>query len=140
MNERLKYKQSRYPVLFLTQGLTKKWQKFKDPRNESIEMAAYFALSIGSEGINAHAEDILNDRTLIQFVKSKNLVLFCWGDDLNKTELISGLKAEGVDGVVYDRFDSNIKKITLIINYFSTELIFFREKHFQFPHNLKHKI
>ena len=111
INERLKYKQNRYPVLFLTQGMTKKWQKFKDPRNETIEMAVYFAASIGLEGINVHAEDIINDRTLIHFVKSKNLVLFCWGDDLNRTDLITELKSEGVDGVVYDRYFSKIKLI-----------------------------
>ncbi|CAG2163683.1 unnamed protein product [Oppiella nova] len=99
----LKYKQDRYPVLFLTQGLTKKWQQYKDRRNASIEMAVYFAQSQGLEGINAHAEDIILDRTLIRFVKSKQLILFCWGEDLNKTELISELKEEGVDGVVYDQ-------------------------------------
>jgi len=92
-------------VLFLTQGLTKKWQQFKDPRNSSIEMASYFALSMGLHGINVHAEDIIEDKSLIKFVKSKNLVLFCWGDDLNEIELISELKKEGVDGVIYDRFD-----------------------------------
>lgn len=91
-------------MLFLTQGLTKKWQQFKDRRNSCIEMAAYFAQSMQLDGINVHAEDIINDRNLIHFVKSKNLVLFCWGDDLNKTELISQLKKEGVDGVIYDRY------------------------------------
>ncbi|XP_054156703.1 putative glycerophosphocholine phosphodiesterase GPCPD1 homolog 2 [Oppia nitens] len=101
----LKYKQTRYPVLFLTQGLTAKWPPFKDYRGSSIEMAAYFAQCVGLEGVNVHAEDIIKDRSLIGFVKSKNLILFCWGDDLNDTKLISELKGQGVDGVIYDRID-----------------------------------
>ena len=71
-------------------------------------MAVYFAQCIGLEGINAHAEDIIKDRSLIQFVRSKNLVLFCWGDDLNNTELIAQLKKEGVDGMVYDKLDNRL--------------------------------
>ncbi|CAG2110482.1 unnamed protein product [Medioppia subpectinata] len=115
----LKYKQSRYPVLFLTQGLTKKWQQFKDKRNASIEMAVYFAQSVGLEGVNVHAEDIINDRSLIGFVKSKNMILFCWGDDLNRTELIAELKEQGVDGVVYDRRDRYFVRKDTIVGHIS---------------------
>jgi glycerophosphocholine phosphodiesterase GPCPD1 len=87
--------------------MTKKWQQFKDRRNSSIEMATYFALSMDLDGINVHAEDIIENRSLIKFVKSKNLVLFCWGEDLNRKELISELKKEGVDGVIYDKYVFN---------------------------------
>ena len=90
-------------MLFLTQGLTKKWVQYENPLNHSIEMATYLAGSTGLYGIAVHAEDILNDRLLIRFVKSKSLVLFCWGDDLNDRELIKNLKKEGVDGAIYDK-------------------------------------
>ena len=99
----MKLKQDRYPVLFLTQGLTKKWMQYENPLNHSIEMATYLALSTGLYGIAAHTEDILRDRNLIRFVKSKGLILFVWGDDLNDREVIAGLKKEGVDGAIYDK-------------------------------------
>lgn len=98
-------KQSKYPLLFLTQGLTEKWPAYHDPRTRSVEMATYFAISMGLTGINIHAEDLLKNRSLISFVKSKDLVLFVWGDDLNDKNLIRQLKSEGVDGVVYDKVD-----------------------------------
>ena len=42
-------------------------------------MAAYFAIAMDFNGINVHAEDLLKDKSLIQFVKSKDLILFVWG-------------------------------------------------------------
>lgn len=77
--------------------------QYANPLNHSIEMATFLAVSTGLYGIAVHAEDILNDRNLIRFVKSKSLVLFCWGDDLNDRELIKNLKKEGVDGLIYDK-------------------------------------
>ena len=100
---RVKLKQDRYPVLFLTQGLSTKWMKYHNPLNHSIEMAAYLALCMDLYGVAVHAEDIIKNSTLIRFVKSKSLVLFCWGDDLNDRELIKNLKKEGIDGAIYDK-------------------------------------
>ncbi|KPM02176.1 glycerophosphocholine phosphodiesterase GPCPD1-like protein [Sarcoptes scabiei] len=104
LNE-VRQKQDRYPVLFLTQGLTTKWTKYENPLNHSIEMAAYLALSMDLFGVAVHAEDIIKDTSLIQFVKSKSLILFCWGDDLNNKELIENLKKQGVDGAIYDKYE-----------------------------------
>ena len=73
-------------------------------------MATYFAISIGLSGINAHAEDLIKDRSLISFVKSKELTLWTWGDDLNDRKLIQQLKSDGVDGVVYDKVDEYSSK------------------------------
>ncbi|KAF7493662.1 Glycerophosphocholine phosphodiesterase GPCPD1 [Sarcoptes scabiei] len=101
----VRQKQDRYPVLFLTQGLTTKWTKYENPLNHSIEMAAYLALSMDLFGVAVHAEDIIKDTSLIQFVKSKSLILFCWGDDLNNKELIENLKKQGVDGAIYDKYE-----------------------------------
>lgn len=77
---------------------------YENPLNHSIEMATYLAVSMGLFGIAVHAEDIINDRKLIRFVKSFPLILFCWGDDLNNKQLIAQLKAEGVDGAIYDKY------------------------------------
>ncbi|KAH7640459.1 glycerophosphocholine phosphodiesterase gpcpd1-like protein [Dermatophagoides farinae] len=106
----VKLKQDRYPVLFLTQGLSTKWMKYHNPLNHSIEMAAYLALCMDLYGVAVHAEDIIKNSTLIRFVKSKSLVLFCWGDDLNDRELIKNLKKEGIDGAIYDKIDLLIAK------------------------------
>ena len=67
-------------------------------------MATYLALSNDLYGIAVHAEDILKHRNLIRFVKSKALVLFCWGDDLNDRNTIKNLKKEGIDGAIYDKY------------------------------------
>lgn len=98
-------KQTRYPLLFLTQGKTDKWPAYFDPRTRSVEMAAYTALSMGFTGVNIHAEELLKDRGIIDTIKKLNLILFVWGDDLNDKGVIKQLKIDGVDGVVYDKVD-----------------------------------
>jgi glycerophosphocholine phosphodiesterase GPCPD1 len=98
-------KQTRYPLLFLTQGVTEKYVDYWDPRTRNVPMATFFAKSIGFLGIDVHAEELLKDRSLIQFVKQRNLVLFVWGEDLMDKTLIKQLKQEGVDGVIYDKID-----------------------------------
>lgn len=116
-------KQNKYPLLLLTQGRTKKWPEFFDPRTRSIEMAAYSAISMGLTGINAHAEDLIKDRSLINFVKSKDLLLWTWGDDLNDKNLIKQLKEQGVDGVVYDKVDEYSSKDVFIPSHDPREVI-----------------
>jgi len=108
-------KQTKYSLLFLTQGQTEKWQPYFDPRTRSVQMAAFMAKSMGFTGINAHAEDLLKDRSLINFVKSRDLILFVWGDDLNDKQVIKQLKVDGVDGVVYDRVDELSSKEPIFI-------------------------
>lgn len=108
-------KQKRYPLLFLTQGKTEKWPAYSDPRTHDVQMAAFTALSMNFTGINAHAEDLLKDRSLISFVKSLNLILFVWGDDLNDKSVIKQLKIDGVDGVVCDKVDEFASREPLFI-------------------------
>ncbi|XP_067127271.1 glycerophosphocholine phosphodiesterase GPCPD1 isoform X1 [Centruroides vittatus] len=115
----IRMKQNKYPLLFLTQGVTEKYPAYLDLRTSSVPMAAFFALSIGILGIDVHAEEILKNRSLISFVKSKNLVLFIWGDDVNCSHLINNLKEEGVDGIIYDKVDelsSKVKKAVYVID------------------------
>ena len=98
-------KQTKYPLLFLTQGMTEKWDKYWDPRTRDVQGATYFAQAIAILGVNAHAEDILKDRSLIQFVKQRDLCLFVWGEDLMSRTVIKQLKDDGLDGVIYDKID-----------------------------------
>lgn len=101
----LQLKQSRYPVVFLTQGVTSKWPAYRDERCASVQMAAHFAQCAGISGVCAHAEDLLRDNALVPLVKRTGLVLLCWGDDCNDPSNIEHLKSLGVDGVIYDKID-----------------------------------
>ncbi|GFT96818.1 glycerophosphocholine phosphodiesterase GPCPD1 [Nephila pilipes] len=101
----VRLKQNKYPLLFLTQGETDKYPPYLDTRTSSIPMATYFALNTGLLGIDVHAEDLIRDPSHIPFVKDRNLVLFCWGDDINHTDVIRSLKEQGVDGCIYDKVD-----------------------------------
>ncbi|XP_013781830.1 glycerophosphocholine phosphodiesterase GPCPD1-like [Limulus polyphemus] len=101
----IRLKQNKYPLLFLTQGVTDKYPPYLDCRTSSIPMATFFCRSAGILGVNAHTEELLRDLSLISFVTSCNLVLFCWGEDNNNRETIQQLKAAGVDGVICDRVD-----------------------------------
>lgn len=57
----LRYKQNRYPVMFLTLGETTKYKKYMDPRGSTIETAVFHALAMELLGIVAHTEDLLRD-------------------------------------------------------------------------------
>ena len=75
-------KQRRYPLLYLTQGKTEKGPSYFDPRTCDIPVTTCTALSMCFTGINAHGEDLLKDRSLTEFVKARNLILFVCGHDL----------------------------------------------------------
>ncbi|KAL0273690.1 UNVERIFIED_CONTAM: hypothetical protein PYX00_006312 [Menopon gallinae] len=101
----VKYKQTKYPVIFLTQGVTSKYPMYHDPRCHTIPAAVYFAKSSGILGINVHTEDILRDPNQVAFAKQRGLVVFCWGDDNNNPETIKYLKDLGLHAVIYDKIN-----------------------------------
>jgi len=103
----IRLKQNKYPVLFLTQGQTKKYPPYLDPRTSSIAMAIYSAKSAGILGIDVHTEDILEDNSVVQLCKDANLIMFCWGDDNNDKNVIKILKSLGLHGIIYDRIDEH---------------------------------
>jgi len=102
---RVKYKQAKYPVVFLTQGVTSKYPMYHDPRCHTIMSAVRFARCLGMLGINVHTEDILRDPGQVALVKENGLVMFCWGDDNNDPENISYLKKLGLNAIIYDKID-----------------------------------
>ncbi|XP_039952908.1 glycerophosphocholine phosphodiesterase GPCPD1 [Bactrocera tryoni] len=101
----LRFKQNRYPVMFLTLGETTKYQKYLDPRGNTIEMAIYNSLAMELLGIVAHTEDLLRDPTKVNLAKSSGLVVFCWGDDNNCKDTIKFLKELGLHAIIYDKMD-----------------------------------
>jgi len=103
-------KQTRYPVLLLTQGKNTKYDDYMDPRTWSIPAAVWFGKMAGLLGISAMAEDVMRDTSQVQLVKSNGQVLFCWTDDQNDQETIKYLKSLGAHGIIYDRMDQNNSK------------------------------
>ena len=57
------------------------------------------------QGLCVHAEDILRDPNQVALVQSKDLILFCWGEDNNDTSVILYLKSLGLNGIIYDNID-----------------------------------
>lgn len=101
----LRYKQNLYPVMFLTCGVTKKWNRYREPRCSTIEYAVKNASCMELLGIVAHTEDLLRDSSQINMAKDKGLTIFCWGDDNNCKDTIKHLKNLGLHGVIYDKMD-----------------------------------
>ncbi|KAL1123856.1 hypothetical protein AAG570_001626 [Ranatra chinensis] len=106
----IRLKQNKYPVMFLTQGITDKYPAYHDPRCQNVPMAVHFALNMGILGINVHTEDLLRDSSQVTLVKRAGLVLFCWGDDNNDTATIKHLKDLGIHAVIYDKIDQYSNK------------------------------
>lgn len=99
----MRLKQNKYPVVFLTQGVTAKYPTYHDTRCQNIPMAMRHALASDILGINVHTEDILRDSSLVKLVKDSGLIIFCWGDDNNDKDTIQHLKKLGLHAVIYDK-------------------------------------
>ncbi|XP_054282590.1 glycerophosphocholine phosphodiesterase GPCPD1-like isoform X2 [Macrosteles quadrilineatus] len=107
----IRLKQNKYPVMFLTQGITSKYPPYHDERCLTVPMAVHFAVSLGILGINAHTEDLLRDQSQVSLVKQAGLVLFCWGDDNNDLDTIKRLKDLGLHAIIYDKIDKFGSKV-----------------------------
>lgn len=110
----IRLKQNKYPVLFLTQGVTSKYPEYSDPRTLNIPIAINYARFAGILGLSVHTEDILRDPSQVKEITSHGLVAFCWGDDNNNVGTIKYLKELGMDGVIYDRIDDTIEAKTSV--------------------------
>lgn len=99
----IRLKQNKYPVMFLTQGKTDRFEPYKDPRCWSINSAVQFAEYSEILGVNVHSEDILREPSLVAVALRANLVVFCWGDDNADPDTIRYLKELGLHAVIYDK-------------------------------------
>ncbi|RVE42730.1 hypothetical protein evm_012613 [Chilo suppressalis] len=106
----VRYKQNKYPVMFLTVGITKKYQPYRDPRCLSIPAAVQSAVSADILGIVVHTEDLLRDPSQVKLATDAGLVIFCWGDDNNDKNTIKKLKEMGLHAVIYDKLDQYTTK------------------------------
>uniref|UniRef100_A0A8C4SZF6 Glycerophosphocholine phosphodiesterase 1 n=1 Tax=Erpetoichthys calabaricus TaxID=27687 RepID=A0A8C4SZF6_ERPCA len=99
----VRQKQNKYPILFLTQGHSEVYPEMMDIRCRTTSFAVSFAQSEELLGISVHTEDLLRNLSRIKEIKSKGLVVFCWGDDTNDHENRRKLRESGIDGLIYDR-------------------------------------
>ncbi|CAN9507677.1 unnamed protein product [Ophioblennius macclurei] len=95
-------KQNKYPILFLTQGISEKYPELMDVRCQTTQIAISFAQSENILGISAHTEELLNHLNYIGDAQTKGLVVFSWGDDNNEHENRKTLRERGIDGLIYD--------------------------------------
>lgn len=98
----VRQKQNKYPVLFLTQGITEMYPEMMDIRCQTTQFAISFAQSENILGISAHTEELLKNLFLVGDAQSKGLVVFSWGEDNNSRETRRTLRALGIDGLIYD--------------------------------------
>jgi len=109
LNNRLRLKQNKFPVLFLTTGKTAKWVPYKDFRCKNTKISINYAKSEGLHGIVAHTEELSNDKKLIEdlFIgsdpRSTNFLRIAWGDELNSSAHRITYKKTGLNGIIYDR-------------------------------------
>ncbi|XP_012682200.2 glycerophosphocholine phosphodiesterase GPCPD1 isoform X2 [Clupea harengus] len=99
----VRQKQNKYPILFLTQGVSDVYPELMDIRCQTTQIAMSFAQSENLLGISAHSEEMLKNMEFISQAQSKGLVMFCWGDDNNNHNNRNTLREQGIDGLIYDR-------------------------------------
>ncbi|XP_063079495.1 glycerophosphocholine phosphodiesterase GPCPD1 isoform X2 [Engraulis encrasicolus] len=105
----VRQKQNKYPILFLTQGVSQVYPELMDIRCQSTKIAMSFAQSENILGISAHTEELLKSMECIGQAQSKGLVVFCWGDDNNDHENRRKLREQGIDGLIYDGPDPDVR-------------------------------
>ncbi|XP_042359078.1 glycerophosphocholine phosphodiesterase GPCPD1 [Plectropomus leopardus] len=98
----VRQKQNKYPILFLTQGISDRYPELIDIRCQTTQIAISFAQSENILGISAHTEELLKNLSYIGVAQSKGLVVFSWGDDNNEHEIRRKLREQGIDGLIYD--------------------------------------
>lgn len=93
-------KQIRYPVLFLTEGGTK---KSSDPRRNSVEMALNFAKASSLCGVVSESTPILENLDLVRQAHESGLLLLTFGKQNNDPEKVRIQQQAGVDSVIGDK-------------------------------------
>ncbi|XP_068150105.1 glycerophosphocholine phosphodiesterase GPCPD1 isoform X1 [Drosophila tropicalis] len=103
----LRFKQNIFPVMFLTQGETKKWQPFNDLRTRNFMAAINNAQAFELAGTAPHAEDFLHENAaqMLQQAKDQGQIAVIWGDDCNSKERVKYFTKIGATATCYDRSD-----------------------------------
>lgn len=103
----LRFKQSIFPILFLTMGKSKKWPLLKDLRTRTFENALNNAQAFELMGTAPHAEDFIRDQGDQLMRKAHDLGQFVlvWGENCNSKQGINYFQEIGASAICYDRSD-----------------------------------
>jgi glycerophosphocholine phosphodiesterase GPCPD1 len=102
----LRLKQNKFPVVFLSQGMTDHYERYVDTRARSVWNGIYFAQAFDLAGIDLIADYYLTlGKKLVDFIKDHNLVARAWGHMGDTNEILNLLKALDLQCVTYDRID-----------------------------------
>ncbi|XP_023160099.2 glycerophosphocholine phosphodiesterase GPCPD1 isoform X2 [Drosophila hydei] len=106
----LRFKQNIFPVMFLTQGETKKWQPFSDLRTRNFLAAVNNAQAFELAGTAPHAEDFLGENAahMLQQAHVQGQITVVWGDDCNSKERVKYFTEIGATATCYDRSDLHV--------------------------------
>lgn len=111
----LRLKQNKFPVVFLSQGLTDKYERYQDIRARRIENAIYFAEAFDLVGVDLILDDYMEaGQKLVDFITSRGMIARAWGDVGNDTEKIEYLKSLGLQCVTYDKIDILKKQLSRV--------------------------
>ena len=109
----MRSKQTRYPVAFLSQGQTGKYETFEDSRATSLQMAVHFACTESLTAVALHTEGLLEDIELIDRAHSCGLSVFSWGEENNRVDVIRLLQKKRLDGIICDRVDELMQAVNV---------------------------
>lgn len=101
----LRLKQNKFPVVFLSQGMTDLYERYVDMRTRSVWNGIYFAQAFDLAGIDLIADYYLTlGKKLVHFIKDHNLVARAWGN-MGDSSILDLLRELDLQCVTYDRID-----------------------------------
>lgn len=95
----LRLKQTRYPVLFLTNGNP---ERYNHPATKTVRSAIHFALAFDLAGINPNVSKLIGD--LVKYAQERGLLVYAWGN-IRTSQSVRDLRKTGLNGVIYDKID-----------------------------------
>lgn len=105
----LRMKQNKFPVMFLSQGMTDKYDRYADIRTRSISNGVYFAHAFDLVGIDIIADYYqVAGKSLVEFIRYHNLVPRAWGD--MNPEKLDFLNDIGLQCITCDKVDLLMKE------------------------------
>lgn len=100
----LRLKQNNFPVIFLSQGMTEKYERYVDVRARSVRNGVYFAQAFDLAGIDLILDYyVMSGKKLVDFINKHGLVARAWGELGEGT--LSFLKEIDIQCITYDKID-----------------------------------
>ncbi|MES1914963.1 MAG: hypothetical protein MHM6MM_006978, partial [Cercozoa sp. M6MM] len=111
----LKYKQTRYPVMFLSEAGQ---SQFHDSRANTLEAGAAFAWAENMQGVVANAARILDENNEVNnaelvryFRQTLGHVLWTWGDVNSDASNCDRQREMGVNGIIADNIADVVSRV-----------------------------